>query len=442
MHINTSYLREKMGINKEAKEYKILFSIPIHEKPEVVIDQVMNIKRFNADCCIVFHVSNGFCFDSDYISEEEFLKCLADMDDVLVNPNRLRSGYEDIIQCHISNYRYAIGQIQFKYIMFAASNELFFRQGLIEDIERFDCGPSRRSVVNEQSTWIQEKRALQDEDLIHYLSKNNIDRIYSGQFEGSFMRKDMMEQICNEIDSFYDYREMHIRYAREEFYFHTLIAALYRDAVIRDDNTTYMDWKNDLRVSVADVINLHHNPEGKYSIKRVPRLINDEVRSFIREYIGGYSVKNDKYFTNLGKVHATSSDYIMYKKNQMKCSVYSKWLSNVLEGKSISEYLIQNGYTNVSLYGFGEIGQRLYHELRKCKDITIEAIIDKTNSNDGIEVEVKPPFPILSNTKLIIQTVLMDDGLMKTLKEKYATPCMDVYDLVSVVSEGCDNSAG
>ena len=421
-----------MSINKE-KEYKILFSIPIHEKPEVVIDQVMNIKRFNEDCCVVFHVSRGFCFDSDYVSEERFLKCLADMDDVLVNPNRLRSGYEDIIQCHISNFRYASGQIRFKYIMFAASNELFFRQGLLEDIERFDCGPSRRSVVNEQSAWIQEKRALQDEEFNNYLSENNIDRIYSGQFEGSFMRREMMEQISNAIESFYDYQKMSVRYAREEFYFHTLIAALYPNAIIRDDNTTYMDWGNDLRISVADIINLIHSHEEKYSVKRVPRLINDEVRAFIREYIGKYSFENNMYFQDAGKVVSASSDYIMYKKMQMKCLVYSKWLSNVLEGRSISDYLIHNGYTNVSLYGFGEIGQRLYYEIRKCKDITIEAIIDKTNSNDGIEVEVKPPFPNLFNTDFMISTVIMDDDLMMVLKEKYGKPCMNIYDLVTAV---------
>lgn len=430
-----------MGIIKE-KEYNILFSIPIHEKPEVVIDQIINIKHFNADCCIVFHVSKGFCFDSDYLSEEDFLKYLEEMDDVLVNPKRLRSGYEDIIQCHISNYRYASEQIQFKYIMFAASNELFIRQGLLEDIERFDCGPSRRSAVNEQSTWIQEKRALLDDELKHYLSEKSIDKIYSGQFEGSFMRKEMMEQISNAIESFYDYKKMSIRYAREEFYFHTLIAAFYPNAAIREENTTYMDWANDLRISVADIINLKHNHEGKYSVKRIPRLINDEVRAFIREYIGDYSPDNNKYYQNTGRILTASSDYMMYKKTQIKCSVYSKWLSNVLEGRSISDYLIQNGYTTVSLYGFGEIGKRLYYELKKCKDIMIEAIIDKSNSNDGVEVEVKPPFPVLSNTKLIILTVLLDDGLMKTLKEKYETPCMDVYGLINAVSEGCDNNVG
>lgn len=86
------------------RKYRILFSIPVHEKPEVVLDQINNFLHFNPDCCIVLHISSGFRFDSDHISEDGFFSALGDIDRVYVNPNRLRSGLEDIIQCHISNF--------------------------------------------------------------------------------------------------------------------------------------------------------------------------------------------------------------------------------------------------------------------------------------------------------------------------------------------------
>ena len=271
------------------RKYSILFSIPVHERPEVVLDQINNFLHFNPDCCIVLHISSEFRFDSDYISEEDFFRAFGDIDRVYVNPNRLRSGLEDIIQCHISNFRYAYENIEFEYIVFASSNELFFRSGLLDDISQYDCGPGNRILVNDDTNWIQEKHIIGDKEFIEALKKWGISHIFSGQFEGSFMRRDMMLKISDKIESFYDHRSMTVKYAREEVFFHTFIAAFYQEAHVRRDNTTYMDWSNDLRVCVADVINRLHVNDEKYSIKRVPRYINDEVRAFLREYVGCYT---------------------------------------------------------------------------------------------------------------------------------------------------------
>ena len=245
-----------MGTGLRNRKYNILFSIPVHEKPEVVLDQINNFLHFNPDCCIVLHISRDFCFDSDHISEERFLDVLNNMDSVYVNPNRLRSGLEDIIQCHISNFRYAYENIGFEYIVFASSNELFFRSGLWDDIRQYDCGPGDRAIVKADTDWIQGKHVLRDEGFIGALKKWGISQIYNGQFEGSFMKRDMMLDISNKIESFYDYRSMSVKYAREEVFFHTFIAAFYPEAHIRLDNITYMDWNNDLRVSVSDVMNM------------------------------------------------------------------------------------------------------------------------------------------------------------------------------------------
>lgn len=416
------------------RKYRILFSIPVHEKPEVVLDQINNFLHFNPDCCIVLHISSGFRFDSDHISEDGFFSALGDIDRVYVNPNRLRSGLEDIIQCHISNFRYAYENIDFEYIVFASSNELFFRQGLLDDISRYDCGPGSRKTVKNDTNWIQGKHIFRDKVFIGILKEWGISQIYSGQFEGSFMKKDMMHNISDKIESFYDYRSMEVKYAREEVFFHTFIAAFYPGAHIRRDNTTYMDWNNDLRVYVADVINRLHVNDEKYSIKRVPRYINDEVRTFIREYVGCYAEENEKYFHNDGLISGDNTLVDECRKNEQKSNIFKTWLLNDRSGIGIPDLLVRNGWRTVSIYGFGEIGKILYDELKKSGTVRIEYVIDKRNTDETGKVRIVEPYPELSETDIIVVTALGDKELMDQLKDRYSIPCMTIGELLDKVS--------
>lgn len=60
-----------------------VISIPVHERAEVVIDQICNYKFFCPDCGIVLHISNGFNWKESLLSEEEFLAALKTFDNVL-----------------------------------------------------------------------------------------------------------------------------------------------------------------------------------------------------------------------------------------------------------------------------------------------------------------------------------------------------------------------
>ena len=54
---------------------KILFSIPVHEKLEVVLDQLINIRTLNPDICVVLHLSPVFDYVHSALSLDEF-KCI------------------------------------------------------------------------------------------------------------------------------------------------------------------------------------------------------------------------------------------------------------------------------------------------------------------------------------------------------------------------------
>lgn len=68
-----------------------MISVPVHERAEVVIDQICNYKFFCPDCEIVLHISNGFNWKDSLIKEEDFLSVLGEFENVFVNPTRLNT---------------------------------------------------------------------------------------------------------------------------------------------------------------------------------------------------------------------------------------------------------------------------------------------------------------------------------------------------------------
>ena len=401
----------------------------------MVIDEIINILHFNPGCCIVLHISQQFSFVSEYLQEEEFLKVLAEMDNVIVNPNRLRTGFEDIIQCHMSNFRFAADIIDFEYIVFASSNELYIRTGLWDDIRNYEYGPKTDIVLSKDTQWIQGIHVFEDNEFLDTLRDRNISTIYCGQFEGSFMKREMMLRMCDDIESFYDYRKMTVKYAREEIFFHTFLAAFYPKAKVRDENTTYMDWEKDLRVSVADVMNICRTQKGKFSLKRVQRNVNDEVRYFIREYIGCYGKEENLFFKNTGDVLSDSSLVAENRKNELKRDIFFSWIKVQQKGIKIADYLLEQGWTDISIYGYGDIGKLLYKVVSDNKDAKIECIIDKANADSDGKVKISEPFPMLEKSKALIVTALNDKDLLKQLKLKYSIQIIEVYDLLKDILE-------
>jgi len=56
--------------------------------------------------------------------------------------------------------------------------------------------------------------------------------------------------------------------------------------------------------------------------------------------------------------------------------VMNQWLRNKNENKKIIDYFVNNGYHTLAIYGMGELGNRLYEELKET-DIKITYFIDK-----------------------------------------------------------------
>lgn len=276
-------------------KYSIVFSIPIHEKFEVVIDQIINIKRFNPNSAIVFHVSQKFDYQNSKIDTREFYEIIKLYDGVYVNSNQLRTGWADIIQAHISNYDFIKQKIAFDYFFFMASNELFIREGLEEKVYKYDCaiGKIEKKSVPDWSWWNDSENDSELNNMLYSINPNA--RPIGTQIEGCYFSQVLFEEITRIIKKYYDWENMKNAYPREEVYFSSIVwnQVFYKNQNIKiqpllngNCANAFMPWTRfQYKVTMTDIYRILKK-DNFYSVKRVDRYLNNYLRAYIRKKFG------------------------------------------------------------------------------------------------------------------------------------------------------------
>ncbi|SEH30113.1 hypothetical protein [Selenomonas sp. KH1T6] len=273
------------------KHMKLMFSLPVHEKPEVVLDTLCNLRAFHDDFGVVLHFSNRFDYMSRNISPKRFWEALKSFPDLYVNPKVFDTswngpGVNSLVNIHISNFEYLkeLG-IDFEYFVFMASNELYVKKGLYAFISKYDFGNNLRPIL-ERPEWIQSYYAKKDAVLADLLKKIGGDEIFGAQIEGSFYKKEIFASIARTMTE-YTGNKILGGYACEEIYYPTVCYHLFGNRNQYHDNTTYISWERNLLIEVDDVRRCA--AQGNYfSVKRVNREFNDPVREYIRREVGKY----------------------------------------------------------------------------------------------------------------------------------------------------------
>lgn len=111
-------------------------------------------------------------------------------------------------------------------------------------------------------------------------------------------------------------------------------------------------------------------------------------------------------------------------------NMLNQWLSLKNEGKSLEKYFIDNGYRTIAIYGMGEMGNRLYEEL-KNSGITVKYAIDKEADNTYSELEVVDMNDDLEEVDaIIISAVFAFDEIREELSAKVDYPVISLEDVV------------
>ena len=108
----------------------------------------------------------------------------------------------------------------------------------------------------------------------------------------------------------------------------------------------------------------------------------------------------------------------------------NQWLLLKQEGKSLAKYFSDNEYKTIAIYGMGEMGNRLYDEL-KGTDITVKYAIDKEMSSIYSELEVMDPQETLEEVDaIIVSAIFAFDEIEEELSKKVSCPVISLDDVV------------
>lgn len=206
---------------------KIVYSLPVHERLDVVINTIENIKKYSPSACIVLHVSTGFIdFDSNAFARYDY---------VYINPARHPFLWgESLLNIHHSNYRYAKSVIgDFTHICLFSSNQLFVCSGFDVHVNNFQAGVQMLPFPKYY------KRMLSASPLFKaFMGKNGLKAYYKGHWEGAFFSKGLFEKIDSAIAEFFliDGLKLHL----EEFVYPMLVAKYCRGSQVSSPGC-YMD---------------------------------------------------------------------------------------------------------------------------------------------------------------------------------------------------------
>ncbi|CDB89805.1 putative uncharacterized protein [Clostridium sp. CAG:253] len=152
------------------------------------------------------------------------------------------------------------------------------------------------------------------------------------------------------------------------------------------------------------------------------------VIAFISGVIGGVvGTVTTLYKTSIKieKIEKKSNKYRSY------YNILNKMLFLKETGKDIGDFLIENGYTNIAVYGMGGIGERLYDELQGSKVKVCYAIDQNTCSIYNDLSIIEPDGELDENIDAVIVTsVHVYEDVQKKLSEKLSVPIISLEDFI------------
>jgi len=113
-------------------------------------------------------------------------------------------------------------------------------------------------------------------------------------------------------------------------------------------------------------------------------------------------------------------------------NLLNRWLIVKQQGDSIEQLILQKGYSEIAIYGMGEIGQRLVKELDGCEKVSIKYAMDKSNgfNYEGFPVVATILGNDISTVDAIIVTPIFDfESIKRELRKNTKIPILSIEEL-------------
>lgn len=312
----------------------LCFSIPVHEKQDVINNQIENILNFNPCAKIILHVNKSF---------KEFKKGDTQYDNVYINRKQYNYVFgKGLLWIHIQNFKEMIElNVDFKYFVILSSNEMFIRHGCAEYIKKW-CNGLQCVGFDKNIDWHNFQKGLEnDKGLIGLINDLGLDRFYGGQTEGQFYEKGMFAKIVDIYLKHFGDREL-MNFETEEIVLQTIFKGLCtHDSPEFGLPITLQNYSNAIEFTEEFIMNILYNTDfiipdkkidhnlfsihaGKsagdsiFSIKRVDRGFN-ELRMLLT--LNGFIMTNNEYiidrsyYSHGSELKLLKDGHIIFKKN-------------------------------------------------------------------------------------------------------------------------------
>jgi len=278
-------------INTKYDSSDLLFSIPVHEKQEIVNNTIENIFNFNPNCKIILHINKNFStFDSSLSKYHNLYFHSTNYD--------YKPG-EDLLIYHILNFHYCIQHnIDFEYFIICASNELYIKKNAVNYIKEYKNGI--QIITDNTHDWHNfNKNINTQEPILQLFDLVNHNTFCGGQTEGQFFQKNIFQKIVDYYKIITHNFSFQFNFEAEEIIPQIIFCSLNLN---HGDPLTLQNYTNKLKFTKPFIQNLINNtliPDNKiksqlisphtnkssehiYSIKRVNRDFN-EIRNFLSQ---------------------------------------------------------------------------------------------------------------------------------------------------------------
>lgn len=255
-----------------------LFSLTAHENMNFLHKQIENILNYNPGDYIIVHLSTTL---KDTPVPFQF-------PNVFINPSHLSTQWGYMWHAQFSNIEFIrkIG-LDYSYIIFEASNTLYFKSGSNKYMSSFDAGFTTRTV---EKFWNKEAeiKIINDFTLISIIGHN---KPIQSNHEGTFYKKELIEQIYDLLSQKYKMPHQYV-YNIEEIWFpnvcRTLTDKIGLPLTIVTSLLRPLSWNEHFNIPYSGsaigkekILEFKSTNSVPFAIKGVQRNLNDEFVKWI-----------------------------------------------------------------------------------------------------------------------------------------------------------------
>ncbi len=204
---------------------QLYISLIVHEKPDVILNQLENFRYFAPAAIIVLHISKAMDIPPDLPGKIQALG------GIHVNPVRVATGIHSLQGPHHENLRFIFGlnPAENDMVAFHASNDMLLRKGVEDHVLSYEAGYYQDGILNPANDPIWAAKILGDAEFAALRSQAGAEVVIYSQVEGSFFKVHHLMRAFELIEQAGMKMTKERLYFAEETILPTLIHAFLRD---------------------------------------------------------------------------------------------------------------------------------------------------------------------------------------------------------------------